>query len=99
MVARPTVTDPKLRNLVDDLYKGAHTHNPLGTGSTADAIRHELQTGTPVGGKFHIQKGREYVRALEKWLDKHPHAAQDDRNAAQAILQDLLSDLRGHAGS
>ena len=96
MVEKPTVTEPKLHNLVEDLYKGAQTKNPLGTGSTADAIRHELQTGTPVGGRFHMQKGREYARALEKWLDKHPHASQADRSAAQAVLHDLLAALGGH---
>jgi hypothetical protein len=92
-VPRPTVTDPKLGNLVRDLYKGTNTNNPIGTGSTADAIRHELATGQAVGGKFHAQKGAEYARALENWLSKNPSASAADRSAAQAVLDDLRSAL------
>jgi len=94
-VTRPTVSDPKLNNLVNDLYKGAKTKHPIGTGSTADAIRHEAATGQAVGGKFHTQKGTEYARALENWLGKNPGASSADRTAAQSILDDLRSALGG----
>ena len=43
--AIPQVADAKLGNIVRDLYKGAKMPNPIGTGSTADAIRSELATG------------------------------------------------------
>lgn len=92
-VSRPTVSDPKLQNLMGDLYKGANESKPVGTGSTADAIRYEKQTGQPVGGKWHTQKGLEYVRALEKWLSKNPKASPSDRAAAQAVLDDLRDAL------
>jgi len=95
-ITRPTVADPKLKNLVNDLYKGASTKSPIGTGSTADAIRHELATGQAVGGRFHAQKGQEYARALEKWLSKNPGASAGDRAAAQSILNDLRSALGGN---
>jgi len=88
-VEKPDVVNPKLKNLVDDLYKGKNTKEPIGTGSTADAIRREKQTGKPVGGKFHEQKGQEYSKALEKWLQKNQNASQSDRKAAQSILDDL----------
>jgi hypothetical protein len=94
-VPKPTVDNPKLNNLVNDLYKGAKTDNPIGTGSTADAIRHEQKTGQPVGGKFHTQKGEEYARALEKWLEKNPNASESDRAAARAMLDDLQGALEG----
>jgi hypothetical protein len=94
-VARPTVTDPKLGNLIRDLYKGANTQNPIGTGSTADAIRHEAATGQAVGGKFHAQKGTEYARALENWIGKNPNASAADRSAAQSVLDDLRNALGG----
>ncbi len=94
-MTRPTVTDPKLNNLVKDLYKGANTKSPIGTGSTADAIRSEAATGQAVGGKFHTQKGQDYARALEKWIRKNPSAAETDRAAAQSMLDDLRSALGG----
>ena len=95
-VARPSVANSELKNLVDDLYKGANTKSPIGTGSTADAIRHELTTGQAVGGRFHTQKGQQYARALEKWLSKNPTASVGDRSTAQSILNDLLSALGGN---
>ena len=94
-IERPSVTNPKLDNLVRDLYKGANTKNPIGTGSTADAIRHEAATGQAVGGRFHTQKGQEYARALERWLTKNPDASAADRTAAQSMLDDLRSALEG----
>lgn len=94
-VPQPEVDDPKLQNLVKDLYKGAKTANPIGSGSTADAIRHEMATGEKVGGRFHAQKGREYARALEKWLEKNPSASPKDRAAAQSVLDDTRSALEG----
>jgi hypothetical protein len=91
----PSVVDPDLNNLVRDLYKGAETKSPIGTGSTADAIRYEARTGEAVGGKLHTQKGQDYARALEKWLLRHPDAAPADRAAAQAMLDDLRRALAG----
>lgn len=94
-VSEPLVTDPKLQNLVRDLYKGARTQAPIGTGSTADAIRHELATGQQVGGRWHSQKGREYITALTKWLSKNLGASAADRAAAQSIAQDICDALAG----
>lgn len=92
-VPEPTVENEKLANLVKDLYEGARTENPIGTGSTADAIRDESETGEPVGGKFHTTKGEQYVNALTKWLRKKPDASESDRDSAQAMLDDLLDAL------
>ena len=94
-VPEPQVVDDKLKNLVRDLYKGARTKEPIGTGSTADAIRSEAETGEPVGGKFHTQKGGEYARALENWLARNSGAAAGDRAAAESILSDLRNALAG----
>jgi hypothetical protein len=95
-VSKPSITDPKLNNIVEDLYKGTKVPNRIGTGSTADAIRNELKTGQPTYGRFHSQKGREYVRALEKWLCNNPNASAADRAAAQQMLDDLRAALGGN---
>jgi hypothetical protein len=94
-VVEPVVADPKLFNIVKGLYKGARTKDPIGTGSTADAIRNELRTGQPTGEKFHSIKGRENISALEKWIRRNPNASPTDQAAAQALLRDLKSALRG----
>jgi hypothetical protein len=95
-VARPSVKNPKLSNIVADLYKGANTPKPIGTGSTADAIRHEMATGTMVGGRNHTIKGQEYSTALAKWLKNNPTADPGDIAAATAMKNDLDAALRGN---
>ncbi|HET9059436.1 MAG TPA: hypothetical protein VFN61_05905 [Acidimicrobiales bacterium] len=92
----PVVTNPKLANLVKDLYKGAHMKRGrvIGDGSTADAIREEHKTGGATKGVNHDEKGRQYVTALTNWLEKAgPNggkgASQEDRAAAQSLIDDL----------
>ena len=89
----PNVTDSKLRNLVNNLYKGTTNPNRIGTGTTADAVRAELATGEATAGRFHIQKAEETVRGLQRWLQKNPTASSFDRLVAQSLLNDLLSAL------
>lgn len=92
----PKVTDPKLGNLVNDLYKGAKGPNPIGTGSTADAVRNELATGMATHGKFHSQKAQEYINALSNWRKKNPNASHYDQMVAESLKRDLQSGLGGN---
>jgi hypothetical protein len=83
---KPHVKDPELKKLVDRQYReGAK----VGSGSTADAIRHEKATGEMVGGKTHTQKGENDLVALKKWLKNNPTADSGDRAAAENIIKDL----------
>jgi hypothetical protein len=84
-----------LKNIVRDLFKGAKSKNPIGTGSTADAVREELRTGNPVGGRYHSQKAQEYINALDNWLKRNPTASHFDRLVAQSLRDDLASALAG----
>lgn len=92
----PKVTDPKLGNLVNDLYKGAKGPNPIGAGSTADAVRNELATGLATNGKFHSQKAQEYINALSNWQKNTPNASQYDKMVAESLKRDLQSALGGN---
>lgn len=88
---KPHVEDPELKKLVDQQYReGAK----VGSGSTADAIRHERLTGEKVGGRSHAQKGANDMRAIQKWLEKNPGARPGDRAAAENIVKDLKDALR-----
>ncbi len=91
-MTRPVVTDARLEALINDLYRpGAK----VGTGSTADAVRQELQTGNAVGGVFHSQKAQDYSLALQRWLETSPAASFSDRSAAQNVLNDMQNALKG----
>ena len=92
---KPAVSDSKLNNLVNELYHGANAKNKIGDGSTADAIRYEKKEGKPVGGKWHTQKGQEYLAALNKWMERNQDSADaEDVKAAQAIIDDLKDALK-----
>lgn len=77
---------------MDDLYRDGAK---IGTGSTADAVRYENQTGSAVGGVYHSQKAQDYSTALQRWLDGNPGASFSDRSAAQNVLKDLQNALKG----
>ena len=94
-LTKPSASNAKLQNIVDDLYKGTKTPKPIGTGSTADAVRNELLTGKPTYGRWHSQKATEYSNALRNWLRKNPTAPHHDRLVAQSLLDDLRAALGG----
>lgn len=91
-MSKPVVSDTKLGGLIDDLYRDGAK---IGTGSTADAVRYEIETGNAVGGVFHTQKAEDYSAALQRWLDSNPSASFSDRSAAQNVLRDLQNALKG----
>lgn len=80
---------------VRDLFNGAKIVKPIGTGSTADAVRNELATGRPTGGTFHSDKAGQYIKALKNWLNDKLSASQYDKLAAQSLQCDLESALKG----
>jgi hypothetical protein len=91
---RPEVKDGKLKNYVDQLFKGVAQDTRTGDGTTMDAIRHELASNELVHGKDHVRKGREILRGLERWLRTRQDASDRDREVAQD-LADELKELLG----
>jgi hypothetical protein len=47
----PQANSPQVQKVLNPLYKGALTQNPIGNGSTAAAVRYERLTGKDVFGK------------------------------------------------
>jgi hypothetical protein len=89
----PVVSNTKLQNIVNDLYKGTTNPGRVGTGTTADAVRNELVTGLATGGKFHSEKAQIYINGLNKVLKQDLTAS--DRLVAQSLLDDLTNALGG----
>lgn len=84
-------TTDQTRRLINELYReGAG----VGDGGTADAIREELATGSPVGGRSHIQKGRERLRQIERILQRNPN--HPDRALLERLRDDLRNALEGN---
>lgn len=93
VVSKPIVESRRLQNIINDLYKGTTNPRRVGTGTTADAIRHELRTGRQVFGRTHMEKGQGYLRGLERWLRQNPGASYRDRLIAQTLADDLRDAL------
>ncbi|MEU6429690.1 DNRLRE domain-containing protein [Microbispora sp. NPDC046973] len=91
----PKVSDRKLQNLVNYLYKGTGNPNLIGDGTTMSAAQHELRGGALVQGRGHIQKAREAIRALENWMDRNPGASEHDMLVARTLRASLQDALRG----
>jgi RHS repeat-associated protein len=87
------VKNAKLRNFLAMFNR---TGTGIGTGSTADAIRHEIQTGSAVGGKVHFQKGMEMRQGLLNLIRSGKLDASDQAVAKQMLIdiQDALSTPR-----
>nr|VFK79387.1 MAG: hypothetical protein BECKSD772D_GA0070982_104712 [Candidatus Kentron sp. SD] len=86
-----SVTNPKLKKRIDQLYR---PNAKIGTGSTADAIRHERRTGELLSSKGHTPKGIEMRNALRKDLQSGRLNDADSVVARQILedLEDALSD-------
>ena len=89
---RPHAENQKL----DEILKRYHKdHSTVDSGSTAAALRKELATGQPVGGKFHTQKVEQGIVELGDWLKQNPLASAGNRAAAENMLRDLLDAAKG----
>ena len=95
VVPKPQVSSTKLLNYVDNLWKGTTNPNRVGDGTTMDAIRNEIATGVPTGGRMHTIKGQETLNGLNNWLRRNPDAPAHDRLVAQSLADELTEVLRG----
>jgi hypothetical protein len=56
-----------------------------------EAIRNEIVTGVPTGGRMHTIKGRETLRGLNNWLRRNQNADYHDRVVAPSLADELSS--------
>ena len=92
-MTKPYVEDVQLQKIVSDLYRP--NRKSIGSGSTAAALRNEIETGLPTKGKCHKQKASDNINSLRDWLKNNPNAYQKDRAAAENVLLDLLDAYKG----
>jgi hypothetical protein len=87
----PRVSNSKLQNLANYLYKGTGNPNLIGDGTTMSAAQSEVAGGDLVEGSNHIIKAQESIRALSNWMTRNPDASGSDMLVARS-LQNLLND-------
>ena len=89
-MAKPKVQNRNLKQIIEDNYR---PNAKIGSGSTADALRHEKLTGNPVGGKRHAIKSRQQVKRIDSWLKANKNASSTDRAAAEQVMLDMMEAL------
>ena len=91
---KPNVENPQLQQMVNELFRdGAQ----VGNGSTAAAVRFELETGQRVGGAWHSQKAQDKITELTRWLSQNSSTARtSDVSAASQLIRDLQNALKGN---
>lgn len=75
--------------------RGKNGNNTIGNGTTMDAVRNELKTGMPTNGKFHLQKAKDYVNALDRILRRND-VSDADKAIAKTLLEDLIKAISGN---
>ena len=93
-MAKPAVTDGKLANIVNALFKGAPSGGSvIGDGSAFAACSHEVSGGDKVGGRNHEGKIKDIQRGLEKLQSKHdnPDSPVELSEADLAVVATLLT--------
>jgi hypothetical protein len=91
-MARPVVTEPKLKNFLNDYWR---VDGSYGNGNTAAAYRWERLTGEPVNGKIHAKKIKDSLIFFEKWRYNNPQASVEDHKAVEEIVKDIYAALKG----
>ena len=91
---KPSANNVRLQNFINSLYKGQGNPNQVGNGTTMDSIRYEKATGQPVEGKFHSQKGQEFMNGITKLLNSDV-LDDEDSYLAKALLEDIANALSG----
>ena len=84
-------TNRKLINLIKQLYRKTAK---IGSGSTADAIRYEMQTGRLLSPKGHFIKGQEIRTALIR-LYRSGNLNETDKMIVKKLLIDIQNVLSG----
>ncbi|MBA2367847.1 MAG: type IV secretion protein Rhs [Candidatus Protochlamydia sp.] len=88
------VENPELQSILKKAYR---ENAEIGSGSTAAAIRHEIQTGEPVKGFWHSKKGEDLMNSLRKWISNNqnnPNVKPGDLDAAKNVYLDTMDALK-----
>ena len=86
------VKDPKLKNLISQLYR---EKSFIGDGGTASILKFEKRTGLGTGknGNTHAEKARNTIRHIDKRILADPGLSAKDRKMANYLKKKLLKSL------
>jgi RHS repeat-associated protein len=86
----PKASNARLQKTIDIMFKPSDTI----PGGTAGAIRNELLTDIPTGGRFHKIKGEQTINRLRNIISQE-NLSRSDLDIANQLIQDLTDALNG----
>ncbi|MBM7783622.1 hypothetical protein [Tenggerimyces flavus] len=98
---KPKVSNRKLQNIINDIWKHAGKKGTAGDGTTIDAIRNELLTGRSSNGIWHLKKGQQLMNGLKGLLAKkwgRDILSPEERRIAQQLYNELRDAYRQGGG-
>jgi RHS repeat-associated protein len=90
-LVKPNVTNPKLAELVEELFQGTDKV----AGGTGGAVRYERMTGDLLSPAGHAQDARELVIRLDRFLKNNPGISLNDQSVTKGLILDLQNALGG----
>ena len=93
----PTVSDPDLQTVLNNAYlRPGEVSQIPGDGQLSTALDHELETGTQVGGKWHINKAADTITGLINALDDpNSNLTPEDQIVAASMASRLWQSILG----
>ena len=94
----PTVSDPDLQTVLNNAYlRPGEVSQIPGDGQLSTALDYELETGTQVGGKWHINKAADTLSGLINALDDpNSSLTPEDQIVAASMASRLWQSILGH---
>lgn len=90
----PTATDPKLRHIIEHIWKHAGDEGTVGDGTTFDAVRNEVRTNRKSGKKYHYEKAATLRNGLTNVIND-PAVSSVDKSTARDLLRRLAISWTG----
>jgi hypothetical protein len=92
------VSDPDLQAVLNNAYlRPGEVSQIPGDGQLSTALDHELETGTQVGGKWHINKAADTLSGLINALDDpQSNLTPEDQIVAASMASRLWASILGH---
>ncbi|WP_194920349.1 hypothetical protein [Catenulispora rubra] len=94
----PTVSNPDLQAVLNNAYlRPGEVSQIPGDGQLSTALDYELETGTPVGGKWHINKAADTLSGLINALDDPQSSlTPQDQIVTASMASRLWQSILGH---
>jgi hypothetical protein len=87
ILPRPSASEPRVQNIINDIYKHVGEPNQKGDGTTFAVLSDEVRNNMPVVKGVHYQKAADHQRGLRNIIDEVPQLSSDDQDIVLQLLE------------